>query len=56
MLTIHTADASGRFLYRANDRAAYPRQEAHIFAGLAAYVASHSDGYAKHSRTVDLVA
>lgn len=55
MLAIHTADASGRFLYRANDRAAYPRQEAHVFAGLAAYVASHCTASAKHSRTVDLV-
>jgi hypothetical protein len=49
MLTIHTAEASGHFLYRANDRAAYPRQEAHIFAGLAAYVASHSTALAKHA-------
>jgi hypothetical protein len=44
-LAIHAADASGRFLYRADDRAAYPRQEAHIFAGLAAYAASHPTGH-----------
>lgn len=49
VLAIHAADASGRFLYRANDRAAFPRQEAHVFAGLATYLAFRATVFAKHS-------
>jgi hypothetical protein len=38
----HASDIAGRFRYLHNDRAIYPRQEAHLFEGLAAYVRAKS--------------
>jgi hypothetical protein len=39
VLTRHATDPSGRFAYLAGDRAWFPRQEAHLFDGLAAVAA-----------------
>ena len=48
LLAVHMIDLSGRFRYLADDRAAYPRHESHLFEALSSLVASAGDVRHRH--------